>query len=105
MSVPAAKARSPAPVMTRPRAEPSAETASQISATRSYMAKVKALRASGRLNVIVPMPSATSERIAPVIRAPLASDDALGLEEPRRRFVVSQFGHNIDRVLAGLGRR
>src|SRR4051812_45638651 len=60
ISVPAAKARSPAPVMMRTRSEPSVGTVSQISATRSYMAKVKALRVCGRLKVIVPMPSATS---------------------------------------------
>ena len=34
--------------------------ASQISATRSYMAKVRALRACGRLKVTWPMPSRTS---------------------------------------------
>ncbi len=60
MSVPAAKAFSPAPVMMRTRTEPSTETVSQMAATRSYMAKVKALRASGLLNVIRPMPSAAS---------------------------------------------
>jgi hypothetical protein len=45
MSVPAAKALSPAPVMTMTRGSPCAAGSRQISAMRSYMAKVSALRA------------------------------------------------------------
>ena len=60
MSVPAANAFSPAPVSTRARRLGAAVCAAQISARRSYIAKVSALRACGRLKVIQPMSSRTS---------------------------------------------
>jgi hypothetical protein len=60
MSVPDAKALSPAPVRIRTFRLSSVLAASQISASRSYIAKVSALRACGRLKVIRPMPSRTS---------------------------------------------
>ena len=50
MSVPAAKALSPAPVSTK-ALSPCPGASAKIFASASYMAKVKALRAAGRLNV------------------------------------------------------
>ena len=55
MSVPAAKALSPAPVITRALTSWVWPTRPQISAKPSYIAKVRALRACGRLNVIQPI--------------------------------------------------
>ena len=60
MSVPAAKALSPAPVTTRHFTGPSSVAERQISASRSYMAKVRALRACGRFSVIQPVVPRTS---------------------------------------------
>jgi hypothetical protein len=57
--VPEANALSPAPVRISALIERSALISWQISAMRSYMAKVSALRAWGRLNVIRAMPSVT----------------------------------------------
>ena len=59
MSVPEANALSPAPVRISALIERSALISRQISAMRSYMAKVMALRACGRLKVIRAMPSVT----------------------------------------------
>ena len=59
MSVPDANALSPAPVRIIALIERSAFTVSQIDAICSYMAKVSALRACGRLNVSRAMPSST----------------------------------------------
>src|SRR5579872_7409140 len=59
MSVPEANALSPAPVMINALIERSALMLSQIEAICSYMAKVSALRACGRLKVIRAMPSST----------------------------------------------
>jgi hypothetical protein len=56
MSVPAAKAFSPAPVMTMARNGPSGSIPSQISRSRAYISKVSALRACGRFSVMMPMP-------------------------------------------------
>ena len=53
MSVPAAKALSPAPVTTS-ALMPLPAAPAQISARPSYMAKVRALRACGRLKVTQP---------------------------------------------------
>jgi hypothetical protein len=77
MSVPAAKARSPAPRMIMTFSEPSSGTVSQISRSRSYMAKVKALRAAGRLKVTVPIPSSTV-RISSSSPGPLAGSPVMG---------------------------
>src|SRR3954463_900060 len=60
MSVPAANALSPPPVIRIARTERSSFAASQISARRSYMAKVSAFLACGRLNVTYATPSRTS---------------------------------------------
>ena len=60
MSVPAAKALPPAPTITIARTDPSVGMVAQIAASRSYIAKVRALRASGRLNVTQRMPSRSS---------------------------------------------
>jgi hypothetical protein len=60
MSVPAPNARPPAPVMMRALTEPSVGTPAQISPSRSYMPKVSALCAAGRLKVMRPMASLTS---------------------------------------------
>ncbi len=60
MSVPAAKALSPAPVITSALASCVIPMRPQISATPSYIAKVSALRACGRLKVIQP----TSPRLS-----------------------------------------
>ena len=60
MSVPDANALSPAPVKISTLIDLSAFACSQISARRSYIANVKALRACGRLKVTRPMPSRTS---------------------------------------------
>jgi hypothetical protein len=60
MSVPDAKALSPAPVRISALSEESSLAARQISPRRSYIAKVNALRACGRLKVMRPMPSLTS---------------------------------------------
>src|SRR5947209_18050210 len=57
MSVPAANAVSPAPVSTSALTFRSVSTCPQISASRSYIAKVSALRDAGRLNVMKPTPS------------------------------------------------
>ena len=51
MSVPAANARVPAPVMTMARTEPSSGTLVQISAKRAYISNVRALNLSGRFRV------------------------------------------------------
>ena len=59
MSVPDANALSPAPVRIIALIERSLLTVSQIAAICSYMAKVSALRACGRLNVSRAMPSST----------------------------------------------
>src|SRR5439155_1125578 len=58
MSVPEAKAFSPAPRRTITRSVSSLLASSQMRASSSYIAKVRALRASGRLKVI----QATSPR-------------------------------------------
>ncbi len=60
MSVPAAKARPPAPRITSTLTSPPGSARSQISASPSYMAKVSELRLSGRLKVTQPMSSVTS---------------------------------------------
>ena len=60
MSVPEANALSPAPVMISALIERSALMLSQITAICSYIAKVSALRACGRLKVIRAMPSVTA---------------------------------------------
>jgi len=60
MSVPAAKALSPAPVTTMTLASPVLPMRSQMSARPRYMAKVSALRACGRLKVT----QATSPRLS-----------------------------------------
>jgi hypothetical protein len=60
MSVPAAKDLPPAPVRSIALMERSSSAIAQISASRSYMAKVKALRACGRLKVTKAMPSRSS---------------------------------------------
>src|SRR5262245_12094006 len=62
MSVPDAKALSPAPWNMSTLIERSLLPCSHICASRSYIAKVKALRACGRLNVARPTPSLTSNR-------------------------------------------
>src|SRR5436309_15559974 len=62
MSVPDAKALSPAPWNTSTLIERSLFACSHTSASRSYIAKVKALRACGRLNVERPTPSCTLKR-------------------------------------------
>src|SRR3954464_5918509 len=64
MSVPEANALSPAPVKIRTLMARSWFAFSQISARRSYIWKVKALRACGRLKVTRPTPSRTSKRIS-----------------------------------------
>src|SRR4029077_16573435 len=64
ISVPAANAFSSAPVNTKTLTEESAAAFSQISANCSYIRKVKAFRASGRLKVMRPTPSLNSERIS-----------------------------------------
>src|SRR5277367_1829311 len=61
MSVPAANALSPAPVITTARMRGSWPASPQISPSRSYMAKVSELRASGRLKVMRAIPSRTSK--------------------------------------------
>src|SRR5215813_8736439 len=68
MSVPDAKALSPAPWNMSTLIERSLLASSHTCASRSYIAKVKALRAWGRLNVARPIPSFTSNRrsLAPV---------------------------------------
>src|SRR6266436_8231890 len=68
MSVPEAKALSPAPWNMSTLIERSLLACSHICASRSYIAKVKALRACGRLNVARPIPSLTPKRrsFAPV---------------------------------------
>ena len=60
MSVPEANALSPAPVRISALIDRSALMASQIEAIWSYIAKVIALRACGRLKVILAMPSSTA---------------------------------------------
>ncbi len=59
MSVPDANALSPVPVRIIALIERSAFTVSQIVAICSYIAKVSALRACGRLKVKWAMPSST----------------------------------------------
>jgi hypothetical protein len=60
MSVPEANALSPAPVRIIALIERSALMLSQIAAICSYIAKVSALRARGRLKVRRAMPSSTA---------------------------------------------
>ena len=60
MSVPAAKARPPAPVMISARSVPSVPADAQISPSRSYISKVSALCAAGRLKVMTPTAPVTS---------------------------------------------
>ena len=60
MSVPATKARSPAPRRTRTLTAGSASAASQASRRASYIAHVIALRAAGRLKVRVATGPSTS---------------------------------------------
>ena len=60
MSVPAPNARPPAPVTMMARTEPSSGTVAQISPSRSYMGKVSALCACGRLKVTMPVVPCTS---------------------------------------------
>src|SRR5688572_26496116 len=67
MSVPAANALSPPPVIRIALTERSWFAWLQISARRSYMAKVRALRACGRLKVTYATPSRTSWRSSSVI--------------------------------------
>src|SRR5580704_309731 len=64
MSVPDAKALSPAPVSTSTLMAWSLFAWRQISASRSYIANVKALRACGRLKVTRPIPSRRSNRMS-----------------------------------------
>ena len=59
MSVPAANAFSPAPVSTSAFTLSFPLPPAQIAASCSYIGKVSALRAWGRLKTIVPMPSST----------------------------------------------
>ena len=61
MSVPEAKALSPAPWKTSTLMARSWLACSQIWASRSYIANVNALRACGRLKVTLPIPSAKVE--------------------------------------------
>ena len=61
ISVPAENAFSPAPVRISTLMESSAFTASQACASFSYISKVQALRASGRLMVILATPPLTSK--------------------------------------------
>jgi hypothetical protein len=60
MSVPAAKALSPAPRSTSARTAPSVGGGLADLGQPAYMPKVRALRACGRLKVMMPMPSRTS---------------------------------------------
>ncbi len=60
MSVPDANALSPVPVRIITLIERSSFTLAQISAIRSYIAKVSALRACGRLKVSRATPSSTT---------------------------------------------
>jgi hypothetical protein len=70
MSVPDTKALSPAPRRMRTRTESSVSIRRQISPMRSYIAKVIALRASGRLKVSQAMPDGfTSKRISSLMPA------------------------------------
>src|ERR1044072_7138980 len=64
MSVPEANALSPAPVRIKALRAEFSFASWQISARRSYIWNVKALRACGRLKVIRPIPSRTSNRIS-----------------------------------------
>src|SRR3954451_23936624 len=64
MSVPDANALSPAPVKISTLMARSPFASRQISATRSYIWNVNALRACGRLKVTRPMPSRTSKRMS-----------------------------------------
>ena len=59
MSVPAAKARPPAPVTMSAFTGPAADWLAQISPRRSYISKVSALWAAGRLKVTTPTSPST----------------------------------------------
>src|SRR5262249_50585303 len=65
MSVPATKALPPAPRNTTTRTLPSSRRRAQMSASCSYIRQVMALRASGRSNTTVAMPSWQSRRTSP----------------------------------------
>ncbi len=67
MSVPAANALSPAPVIRIAFTERSLLALVQISARRSYMAKVRAFLACGRLRVTYATPSRTSCRSSSMV--------------------------------------
>ena len=67
MSVPETKALPPAPRRTKTCTEGSRLV--QISPSRSYIAKVMALRACGRLKVTKPIRSRTSKRMSSLMRA------------------------------------
>src|SRR3990170_4161860 len=67
MSVPAAKALAPAPVITTALTEPSRASTSHSSARRAYMGNVSALNFSGRLSVMVITGPSRATRISSVM--------------------------------------
>src|SRR4051794_8725281 len=118
MSVPDANALSPAPVRTSTLRLSSEFAASQISARRSYIAKVSALRACGRLKVMRPTPSRTSkrrsvdavvvsfmgcfwvrERALGAVRATLCTQRG-GVQPTRCRRLASEFSEDLVEKLA-----
>src|ERR1051325_9521452 len=102
MSVPEAKALSPAPVRISTLMARLQSASWQISARRSYISKVNALRACGRLKVTRPTPSRMSKRMSScsVIVYLLGR---LSLTMPRRRSRQCQrrqagkIGHDLHR--------
>ncbi len=96
MSVPAAKARPPAPVMMSAFTGPGTVRLAQISPSRSYMAKVRALWAAGRLKAIVPtspstLYSSSSPELALIVRSLLMHPVHLAAGRWRRRGLA--WGH------------
>src|SRR5258708_11942556 len=89
MSVPAAKALSPAPVIRIARIERSSFAWLQISARRSYIAKVSAFLACGRLKVTYATPSRTSCRSSSMDFFDYPSGPAGSLPFRRRRTSTS----------------
>src|SRR5436305_2195392 len=100
MSVPDAKALSPAPRSTIARSDPSSFAAAQMRANSSYIAKVRALRASGRLNVTQATSPRRSWRRSGMQRLRGLGDGARFEHRIDLRIAIAGFGQYLARVLA-----
>src|SRR2546423_1253580 len=108
MSVPEANALSPAPVKISTLMARSPFACWQISATRSYIWNVNALRACGRLNVTRPIPSRTSKRMSPcsvignLLQTTVFEDVPRRVKLERKRCQACEVAHNACRRELGI---